>query len=418
MPLHRSKKGGLELSTLAEIILILLAAGLIIYIFNYAAGRAAEKTSEKLCRGFNALRFATKIDKGPLTINAVPRACKTIDKKDLPGNDYKDYVGGLGEGAKAELRDMMANCWYMWLEGKQPNIFDTSTTSLQNKCFVCYTFSLQNGVSITVPEFISSLDYPYQAIDSSSRCAPADQGGYCMNPCSSPFSRAISSTACANPYKPERSGDYGGAGASGTYGKPDNNVKKSTDLTSGLKCCIADDRKDECINKGGSCSPTPIDKYHLYNKWACSKGNCYVQDENFVSYLDYVQGTNGAKGGAGFIVYEDKIKNDNGLLSGKKYAVTLISPGNSWGVDTWAWGGATVAIPVAVGAAAYYGGGLISVLPAFITKNLGGTLVVAEWFAYEKLQKSGTLTGYNFIYLSEYDAVSNKCQIEAGVGEK
>ena len=43
MPLALNKKGGIELSTLAEIILILIAAGLIIYVFNYAADRAEEK---------------------------------------------------------------------------------------------------------------------------------------------------------------------------------------------------------------------------------------------------------------------------------------------------------------------------------------------------------------------------------------
>lgn len=408
----KSKRGGLELSTLAEIILLLLAAGLIIYIFTYAAGRAQEKTSEKLCRGFNVLRYARvagvpvgRIDKGPITINLVPRACKTIDKQDLPGADYKDNPNGLTEGAKAQLRDMVANCWWMWLEGKQPNIFDTSTVSLQNKCFICYAFSIDKSVKdeanenningISLQSFISSLDYPYQAIDKSDGCAPGGEGGYCANPCSGDTPRAISSQACAKKYK------------SGSAASND------------LKCCIAEDRNDQCINNGGECSPNPVEGSRFYSKWTCSRGYCYVKEKegNFITYLDYVQGTNGAKGGAGFLVYEDKIKKDNGLITGKKYAVTLISPGNTPGWDTAAWGGATVVIPlVAIASEVYKPLKIItSIIP--VRWKLEGA-VLGELAAIEMTKKSGTLAGYNFIYISEYDTIGNKCQLETGVDGK
>ena len=369
MPLALNKKGGIELSTLAEIILILIAAGLIIYVFNYAADRAEEKTSEKLCRGFNAIRVGTKIDKGPVTLNLAPRACKTIDKKNLPGKGYKDYPGGLTEGAKAELRDLIAKCWYMWLEGKQPNIFDTETTSLKNKCFVCYVFSMQDDISIKIPEFKASLDHPYEAADSSKRCAAAGQGGFCMPSCdkSSNFIE-VDSSRCQAP----------------------------------LKCCIS---KDECINKGGSCEPK--EGYEIYDKWSCRTGNCYVKEENFMTYLDYVQGTRGATGGAGFIVYENKIE-DTGLTNKKKYGITFISPGNSWGWDTTAWGIATLAsIPAEIL--------LISKFKIVSLPTGVGVGAVTTPMLYEMTQKSGTLVGYNFIYISEYDAIKNECAIERGV---
>ena len=62
MDLARDKKG-MELSTIIEIILVVVAAGLIIGVFTLASNKADEKTSEILCRGFNSVRFLTKIDK-------------------------------------------------------------------------------------------------------------------------------------------------------------------------------------------------------------------------------------------------------------------------------------------------------------------------------------------------------------------
>ncbi|MEK6984473.1 MAG: hypothetical protein AABX33_07910 [Nanoarchaeota archaeon] len=399
MSLTQDKKGGLELSTLAEIILILIAAGLILYVFTYAASRAEEKTSEKLCRGLNAIRLGTKVSKGPLTFSYLPapRACKTIDKKDLPGKDYKDHPSGLKEGAKAELRDMIAKCWYMWLEGKHPNIFDTSTTSPQNKCFICYAFSLQDEVSITIPEFIASLDAPYEAADSSHRCAAGGQGGHCMASCSQSLNLIeVDSVVDRDPAK-----------------CPDNQpiCKRCPEP---LKCCISKNINDGCVNKGGICLSVPKDGYKLYNKWNCGTGNCYVKDENFISYLDYVQGTKGATGGAGFIVYDDKLKNANGLTNKKKYGVTLISPGNSWGADTWAWGAATVIIPPLAVAAQKYGGWIVNLIPISPSAKIGA-VVIGELYTIEMLKKSGRLAGYNLIYISEYDTIKDMCYVEQGV---
>jgi len=73
MDLARDKKG-IELSTLIEIILVVVAAGLIIGVFTLAANKADQKTSETLCRGFNSIRFLTKVDKGPFSFNVAPKA--------------------------------------------------------------------------------------------------------------------------------------------------------------------------------------------------------------------------------------------------------------------------------------------------------------------------------------------------------
>src|SRR3989338_6571503 len=122
MHLYRNKRG-IEESTLAEILLLLLAFIILLGIIKYIGSKAEESSSEKLCRAFNAIRYGTQIDKGPVTFNFAPRVCKTIDKENVPGKDYKGHVGGLKEGAKSELRDAIAKCWWMWLEGKQPKNF-------------------------------------------------------------------------------------------------------------------------------------------------------------------------------------------------------------------------------------------------------------------------------------------------------
>ena len=377
MSLARNKKG-LELSTLIEIFLVILATGLIIGVFTVASGRAEEKTSENLCRGFNALRFGTQVETPVGNFNIVPRACKTIDKGDLPGKDYKDYSGGLKEGAKAETRDLMARCWWMWLEGNKPNMFDQSSTAIfsKNKCFICYTFSLSKNAEFTMEEFATSLNAPYYAVDSTDRCAPAGQGGKCMPACdksSNYFSREVASNKC----------------------KPDE------------RCCIAADSQDECKNKGGRCLSGPSDEYtEIYTKWQCKSGSCYIKKDKLASYLDYLQGTKGISDGSGFVAYQNELTE---LKSGKKYGIILISPGNSPSWDTAGLGTLTLVGGALTAAGTYY-------TPLFKGKVLaiGST---ATYALYRLTANSGN-PNINYIYISDYDSIKNKCAIEAGVGEK
>lgn len=377
MDLARNKKG-IEIKVLIEIFLVVVATGLIIGIFIGASSRAEEKTSEALCRGFNALRFGTKAEKGPVSFNIVPRACKTLDKGDLPGKDYKEHKDGLTGGSKAELSDMIAKCWWMWLEGKQPNMFDTSTLSFKNNCFVCYTFSLQNAVStVTISDFALKLNDPYYAVDSSDRCAPGGQGGYCKaTSCekSSRFPREVPSNKC--------------------------NINE--------KCCVSEEKKDECINKGGVCGPKEeYLEYFPYDKWQCKSGSCYVEEKNFASYYDYIQGTRGAGGGAGFIAYQNEL---DGFKSGKLYGIALISPGKSPSWDTLGLGTATTLAGAGALAATYYS--------PFFKKELFIAGAGGTYYLYKLTEKSGIPAGYSYLYIAEYDSIKDKCAVEAGVGEK
>jgi len=368
MSLARNKKG-IELSTLAEILLVVLTTGLIIAVLLAKTSEADEKTSENLCRGFNALRFGTKVETSTVSFNVAPRACKTIYKNDLPSKDYKDYSGGATEGAKAEIRDLMARCWWLWLEGNQQNMFEKNWYNLQNGCFICYTFSLKKDTSqLSYEDFAASLNSPYYAIDKTSRCAPGGQGGKCMSSCekNSDFSREVASNRCQQ----------------------------------NEKCCIAPDLRDECINKGGRCSPT--EGYVLYNKWSCKSGSCFIKKENLASYLDYIQGTSGVNGGAGKVIFGD----NEGFNSGSKYAITFISPGKGWNLQALL---NTAGAGVGVYAIGTYVTGL-AFPPLLLVTATGGLLYLAK--------NEGEIKDINYILISKFDTVAEKCAVESGVGQK
>lgn len=369
MYLARSKRG-IELTTLIGIFLAVLAGGLIIGVFIALSNQANEKTSENLCRGFNAIRFGTQVSTPVGSFNVAPRACKIIDKNNLPGKDYKYHINGPKEGAKAEIRNLMAKCWWMFLEGQQQNMFESKWYNLQNGCFVCYTFSIDKDVgSFSYQEFAESMDAPYYSIDSTDRCAPGGEGGKCMTSCninSDYFSKEVASNRC----------------------KPNE------------KCCIAADNRDECKNKGGQCLSNPSGEYSLlYDKWQCTSGNkCYVKIDTIASYKDYVERI----GGKGKIVFGD----NEDFKSGSKYAITFISPGKRVGWDLALGPGAAILTGLALNIIP--GGQLVTGLVA-----LGGIV-----FGSAVTINAGTVKDINYILLSKYDTVASECAIESGVGQK
>ena len=327
MSLGQSNKG-IEWNFLIEILLLLVATTLIITIFTIAAGRADDKTSENLCRGFNAIRYATQIGEGKLSITAAPNACKTIDKKDVPSKDYKNNADSTKDGAQKEIRDLMARCWWMWLEGNQKNMFDKSFYNWQNGCFICYTFSTGKDVGYMKYEDLStSLNQPYYAVDKTDRCAPLGQGGKCMDSCTEPFTTEVPSSKC-NPQE-SLAVEMGNKlinpdSTTGSNSKTDGKTSTGVQIR---KCCAAE---NECENRGGRCLPKPDQVYSVpYTGWACKQGHCYLEPDRMASYLDYIQGTRGAGGGAGKVLF----LNEGGINPRTKYAITFVSPGDS----SWNW---------------------------------------------------------------------------------
>lgn len=377
-----NKRGGIVtgLSTLSEIIIILIATGLFLGVFSLATSKVDEKTSENLCRGFNALRLGPQINLnvGGVNVaraNVAPNACKTIDKKDdIPSGEYKK-INDEQEAASSEIRDLMTRCWWMWLEGKKQNVFNSGVTLHgDKKCFICYTFSVDKSVQpIDYRDFLKTLNDPYYAIDSMDRCAPQGNGGKCMplcNPNSDEFSKEVSSDKC----------------------------------NEGEKCCVAVDAQDECKNKGGLCkSEKPSEDYFIYSKWQCKSGTCYVKKENIASYLDYLQGTGGVDTGAGAVLFAD----DEGFHKETKYAITFLSPGPEWNLETLA-GLGTTGAGAAITTLALVSG--VGTIPTLI--GLGATGA-----ATYLTSRTGDVKDLNYVMVSTYDRVKDVCDVQTGVGE-
>lgn len=358
---HLNKKG-MQLATIISIILLVVATGAILGVYNKAFTDADDKTIENVCRGTNALRYGTETDVGVGQINVIPRGCKTIDKKeDIPSSQYQGKYSSNTEAAKAELREMTARCWWMWLEGIDKNMFNQQLWE-GRKCFICYTFSVEEGAGFSYSDFISSMAAsPYTARDDSDECAGGG-GGECRNSCGADFPRETPSAKCRE----------------------------------GEKCCVAQNLQDECINKGGRCASSNPSGHQLYTKWSCAGRNerCYVQDQNFASYFDYITGIAGLEGGKGLILLDDSA---GFFSSGKKYAISFMSPDEHATWKTWVGFTAAGAGAVAVGVLT---GGLT--VPAIIA--LGGSSLTALLTA--------EADEHNFVYLSEFDNVAQACVIE------
>ena len=372
--LYGKNKKGLESSTLVEMLLIIGATVVLLNVFTAATTYAGEKTSESLCKNFNTIRFGTKVETPVGNYNLVPRACKTIDKSDLPTKDYKDHIDGPKEGAKAEIRDLMSKCWGMWIEGKQPNMFESQWYNLQNGCFVCYTFGIdKNTGSFSYDEYTASLYNPYYAVDSSDKCA-GSLGGFCREGCIKSSEREAGSYKCKQ----------------------------------GEKCCISADN-NKCENKGGKCLPESKGEYiikYINDDWRCESGGaCFVKADNMMSYLDYIHGGVNPPAAPSRIRFGDK----DDFNPNNKYAIAFVSPGKSWDLSTLL--GLTVTgggLYVVVGVAAASGIFTIPTLVAVTAATATGLIT----------SSSGTVNDINFILISKYDTVKDKCAIEAGVGQK
>ncbi len=140
------KSKGAIATLLPPIILLLLGTiavlGLIWYFF-YGSG-LQEQASETACH--DSLVFTQALMKqipGGEMVKEWPVTCKTEEK--TLEQDNRDVLVD-------RILEMMGDCWYMMGEGKlRP--FDTDWLELDNKCFVCYTFSMPNA-----PSSISSGD--------------------------------------------------------------------------------------------------------------------------------------------------------------------------------------------------------------------------------------------------------------------
>lgn len=377
MLFHKDKRA-VELSTLGGLILLFVGFFLVANIFLSNTAEAEDAALETSCRFTNQLHYGTKASLGPVKLSASPQVCKTLNLDEVPTKSYEDHPSGPAEGAKQEIRDKMGRCWWMWLNGEEKNMFDKEFYHVDNGCFICYTFTADKDTSFSYEELSRTLDSPYAATSASGidNCASGGRGGKCMQECDqegAAFSKETSSTLC-----------------------PLNQ-----------KCCIDEDSRNECVNRGGICSTTPVEGMKAYPDWNCAgRGDvCYVSQENFVSYLDYIQGTNGAPGGPGLVLFGD----NEGFQPGRKYAITFVSPGKEWDIDTLLGiGGSAGILAAGIGLGVATGGiGLIP-LAAF----LGG----AGASAFYGIEESD-VNEINYLMVSTLDTVAERCAIHAGAGQ-
>lgn len=137
---------GFVVTMITVLIAFVLIAGV---VFRFMS-ETESKEAEILCQNSVVLRAATSVSLGSLEdVKAAPILCKTIDQK-IKGN--KNEV-------KKELADMMARCWWMFNEGRTPNLL-SSLPGLggKNKGFVCYTAIVEESKDFKGSDSITDFD--------------------------------------------------------------------------------------------------------------------------------------------------------------------------------------------------------------------------------------------------------------------
>jgi len=295
LKLKKNKKGvRIGFAVIIGIIILLLTFSAIFTVIKAFASKSDEKLQVDACRITNAIKFGLK-EKTKWVIS-VQQACTTIDKTkpklQVPTRDYPKTK----EGAELEIREMIKNCWYMWLEGSVYNMFEKTPWS--SGCFTCYTFKIKEGIEdVTFSSLEQSMNEPFFVADKSDNCA--GNGGFLRTECE----------------KDEKAT------------QPKDEFKDTT-----LKCCVKKDLENKCENKGGKCSSegAPKDFPNIYNEWQCPKNDqsCYVAEDSEYSYLRYIREYEARGGEIMFIAPEEGNKDikDVAYEPGKIYAISFVSP--------------------------------------------------------------------------------------------
>lgn len=141
--MQTKKKGLLALSSLATIIIWIVATVVLLVTVSMIINMSTSATEEVICRNSVALRAKTVLgfDVGPIQEaykkeNFMPLLCKPQNKGELKGSR---------EEVKKQVADLAAQCWWMYLEGSVPNLFDSNVRD-ENSCGICYYFQIPEGL--------------------------------------------------------------------------------------------------------------------------------------------------------------------------------------------------------------------------------------------------------------------------------
>jgi len=315
--LIRKNKKGIELAFggIISIIVILVAGGVLLWAFLATAPKIEGKSPVELCASTNRIKVG--IEHKTSEYVSPPNACQTIEqtsgKSQVPTRDYDQNEAGAAE----EVRDMIMKCWYMWLDGSEPNMFRLFPG--EKTCQVCYRFRIKDSVgSLNLEKLIDSMNELYFV---------------------------------SIPNKHNCDTYYGGEWVDGEECPLDLIATKSIILPDGKKqVCCRKDVRFECENKGGICCENKEERKcstvtgesigvyeQLYDKWACpiTEEKCYVKAETGVYYMEYLTESS-LLGGELMILDPDQnegsgtpIKNIN-YGKDKIWAISFVSPAKQY----------------------------------------------------------------------------------------
>lgn len=167
--LIKSKKG-ITIDFLVMAMVVIVGFVLLSFVLTRFMGSFDDKQAEILCHDSIALRGSTAINLGSddsniieASLRPIPVSCRTIDLE----------IKGTRDEIIEKVANKMARCWWMFGEGRYeeilhggevtlfPKLFGTQ--NLQNKCFNCYTLTVDQdeieGGPIGVGEL---LDYMFE----------------------------------------------------------------------------------------------------------------------------------------------------------------------------------------------------------------------------------------------------------------
>jgi hypothetical protein len=285
----KSKRGieAAGFGVLAGVIILLFSGGLLLAAIKEQSSKIDESVQVSICRISNEINFGIKEKTSDFVSGQ--QICNTIDKTkkktQVPTSKYPQ----TNQGAELEIREMIKNCWHMWLDGSEGNVFRKYPIFGQEGCHVCYTFKIKEKIDgVTFSSLSNSMAEPFFVEDKTDKCAPGG-GGLWKDQCE------------------------------------EEEITANTRGKSPSKCC-AKGVRNECENKGGKCSVNPIVEKSLYNGWKCPKRgeNCYVEKNDLYSYTRYIREF-GKKGGDILFAAEEGAT-DVKFNPGEVFAVSFVSP--------------------------------------------------------------------------------------------
>lgn len=295
MPKLKKNKNGISYagwSVILGIVIVVVSFFLLTKTTIYAVSKLDDIQQISLCRKSNELKVGTQ--KATDDILAGPSICTTIDKtkggSQVPSEKYFQGAGG----ASKEIVDMIATCWYMWLEGTKTNMFNDLPGT--NSCFMCYLFKVKNkpGLSQSHWDIVRPMKlFTYSAEDISDKCG-VDGGGHFREVCEEDEIEIISRR-----------------------------------IEEDKKCCVKN-IGNECENRGGRCEVRIPSDHIRYDGWSCpQKKLCFVREDKSYTYEEYITDFEGSFGGGVHVIFTGSDKLDRPILEfeeGGLYAVSFVSP--------------------------------------------------------------------------------------------